>query len=229
LTSEGYGLYSGVGLRLFAAVLTVFLGALPAAAESVEMTTYYPAPSGVYQKMTSNAMVLQPQNAAPATPVEGMIYFNAADSMMYVYSGGNWGRLLTFSGRVAGSSSLEADFHMTTSNRRALILRFHTNKRGMYSISWTGSVDIGAAGNMVSYVSVRFCGSTLIQKMTIDDEDNLLTTMENDPIDGSTMLQLAANTNYCIEMMGYKKGNDMQNLSLIRSGAELKVEELFAF
>ena len=200
----------------------------PARAESVEMTTYYPAPSGVYQKMTTNAMVLQPQAAAPTTPVEGMMYYNSADSLMYIYSGGSWGRLLTFSGRITGVATLADDFDLTTSNRRAMLLRFRTTKRGMYSISWTGNLDIGAVGNMVSFVIVRFCGSTLIQRLTIDDEDNLLTTVQTDPIDGSSMLQLNANTNYCLEITGYKKGSASQNNSSIKAGAELKVEELYA-
>jgi len=177
----------------------------PAPADTVEMTTFYPAPQGTYKKVTANSIVLKPQDAAPATPVEGMIYFNRTDGFMYVYRGGAWGRLLTFSGRVVGQVTLASDFNLLQSERNVLVLRFRSTKRGMYSFHWEGTVNIGAPGGRYATIKVRHCGSTLIQQTIVDDLDDDPDTITNEDISGSSMLQLNANRDYCFAITGLKK------------------------
>jgi hypothetical protein len=207
------------------AALMALACAASARAETLEMTTFYPSPQGTYKKVTANSVVLQPQTAAPANPVEGMMYYNGTDKVAYVYNDGAWGRLLIFSGRVVGQAVLGADFNLTTSERNVLQLRFRTTKRGMYSIRWTGQVDVGAPGGRYATVIVKYCGSTLIQKTIVDDLDDDPDTVTTEDIGGSSMLQLAANTNYCFAITGLKKPGTPT--ATVKSGASLTAEELY--
>lgn len=199
--------------------------AATARADTLEMTTFYPAPQGTYKKVTANSIVLKPQAAAPASPVDGMIYFNSTDGLMYVYNGGAWGRLLTFSGRVVGEVTLGSDFQLLQSERNVLVLRFRSTKRGIYSFHWEGIVNIGAPGGRYATVSVKYCGSSLIQKTVVDDIDDDPDTTNTEDISGSSMLQLAANTNYCFAITGLKKPGTP--VATVQSGAKLTAEELF--
>jgi hypothetical protein len=231
------------------------------AAETVEMTTYYPAPVGVYQRLTTtdqavlardggnvgvgvlapahkldvagdasvHALLLQPQAAPPASPGPGTMYY-AADGHLYLYSEGAWQQVLVFSGKTVGTAALGADYTFTTSNHRILTVKFRTAKSGLYDFKWSGIATIAAVAGMYSNVVVRRCGSTLIQRMTIDDEDDSNATVEPNNIDGSTMLQLNANVNYCYDIEGYKKGNTAaKNTTILTAGAGITVQELFAF
>lgn len=230
--------------------------ASPGRAESVEMTTYYPAPSGTYQRMTTtnqtvlardggsvgvgvaaparkldvagdarmSALVLQPQDAAPVTPVDGMLYFNQADKLLYIYANGAWGRVMTFAGQTLAETTGGPMF-LDGSLRRVMVINFRTTKRGLYSLVWNASVAVSnTISNRTATIIVRHCGGTLIQRFTVDDPDDL-PTMDIVPVDGSTMLNLSGNTNYCIEMRGSSKilGAEVQ------SGAFLRLDELFAF
>lgn len=177
----------------------------------------------------STSLTLQPQASPPANPTDGMMYFSAPDGAAYVYADGGWNRLLTFGGKTLGEATLGADFPLTTSNRRAFFLKFKTDKRGQFAVSWSGVTNIGAVSGKYSLVTVKFCGGTLIQSITVDDEDDDMATIQPVDISGSSMMQLNANTNYCIEMDAYKKGNALQNISTLVGGATLKVDSLFAF
>lgn len=237
------------------AVILALLTSSPGRAESVEMTTYYPAPSGTYQRITTTnqtvlardggsvgvglaaparkldvagdarmtALVLQPQTAAPATPVEGMLYFNETDRLLYLRSNNAWNRLMAFSGTTLAETT-GGPMVLTGSLRRVMVVNFRTTKRGLYSLSWDVSVAIANAINRTATIIVRHCGGTLIQRFTIEDPDDL-PTLDIEPADGSTMLNLAANTNYCIEVRGSSKAVGAE----VQAGATLRVDELFAF
>lgn len=226
-----------MSIRSFFAVMTCaatmlgpMLSATEARADTMEMTTYYPAPQGTYKKMTSNSIVLKPQAVAPASPVDGMIYFNSVDGLMYIYSGGVWGRLLTFSGRVVGQATLAADKILTGSWSNVIVMRFRTTKRGIYSFNWDGMADIHASAGKTSTVKIRYCGAstTLIQATTVDDIDDDYLTTNTEDFGGSTMLQLAANYNYCFVIQGIKRGNTLQNITTVKRGATMVAQELFA-
>jgi len=44
--------------------------------ESITITTYYPSPYGVYKTLKTSELILKPLDAAPAEPVEGMLFFS---------------------------------------------------------------------------------------------------------------------------------------------------------
>lgn len=241
------------------AAALALLFAPAARAESVEMTTYYPAPVGVYQRITTTdktvlardggnvgigvlaparklevagdaavqSMILTPLDAAPTSPAEGMIYYNKAESHLYLRSENAWKRVLVFGGSTLGSTTLGGDYTFTNSNVRIMQLNFKTTKRGLVAIEWTGTATIAAGANQYSIVTVRRCGSTLIQSATLDDEDDSAATVEPNDIGGSTMLQLAANTSYCFTLIGHRKGAG--NTTILKGGATMSAEELFAF
>ena len=57
-------------------------------ADQITLTTYYPAPYGVYKVMR-----LAPQAAAPATASDGDLYVNSTDNHIYCRLNGVWVQL----------------------------------------------------------------------------------------------------------------------------------------
>lgn len=69
-------------------LITFSSAALPDATETIIIETYYPAPYGVYDELSTNTIILNPQ-ADKGTPCtkEGAMYYNEGDNKVYVCKG----------------------------------------------------------------------------------------------------------------------------------------------
>ena len=47
--------------------------------ESLTITTYYPSPFGVYNRLKTNELIIQPREYPPENPVEGMLFFSTGE------------------------------------------------------------------------------------------------------------------------------------------------------
>jgi hypothetical protein len=71
---------------LFLSLITVYTNAFAQKEEQINITTYYPSPSGVYQTIRLNPQETPPGDAGP-----GQLYYNiTSDSIMYFNRAGNW-------------------------------------------------------------------------------------------------------------------------------------------
>lgn len=87
-----------VGLFVFFAF--TIMAVRPGRGESITVTTYYPAPHGVYKTLKVSELILEPLDEAPTEPVEGMIFFSSGKGKdaegnriakgIWVCSDGHW-------------------------------------------------------------------------------------------------------------------------------------------
>jgi len=223
-------------MRWLLSLAVLLTAAVDSGSETMEMTTFYPAPTGNYNRLAADNVVLRPQAAAPASPKEGMMYVREdtsvpAENVLYMYNNGAWRRVLMAGGKQLAYQVSTADVTLTGSWQKVdgLKITFTTSKRGLYYISWGGNARIAAKDDKVSYFRVRHQGGTLIQKYTVEDEDDDNTTSNDVPIDGETILFLNAGSTYNMLIDAYKKGSAVQNTSAAMAGMWLKAEELLTF
>ena len=63
--------------------------------EEITLTTYYPAPYGVYEQLYSDTVILEPQNSEPTIRDKGMVFFGKIDQTdpaegLFVWDGETW-------------------------------------------------------------------------------------------------------------------------------------------
>lgn len=59
--------------------------------DSLSLTTYYPSPIGIYERLEVNGpLVLPSYSADPAGSEEGAVYFNASSKTVLYYNGAGW-------------------------------------------------------------------------------------------------------------------------------------------
>lgn len=97
-----------VGLFVFFAF--TIMAAKPGRGESITVTTYYPAPHGVYKTLKASELILEPLDEAPAEPVEGMIFFSSGKGVdsednriakgVWICSEGHWYPLMILEERI---------------------------------------------------------------------------------------------------------------------------------
>jgi hypothetical protein len=131
-----------------AAIVLLFCGVNEVVSESMTMTTYYPAPSGTYQRLSvSRSVRFSPvdKDALPAPPPsDGELLYNSADRQLYYYKQTAWQN-------IGGSGALYG-FCALTVKGTGLVCTAATAPA-------TCSAKTGACGCQAGYNSVNFGGA----------------------------------------------------------------------
>jgi hypothetical protein len=139
--------------RFIAAGLVLPTAAVLAAADEITMTTHYPAPVGIYKRLTATeSMVLRPSQE-PSNPEEGMLYVSTA-SQLNIYLHDTWNRVLTFKTAKMGERILDSDWsaypgwyiagYPEATAQHWLQITEPAPQSGLYAITWGGKIRLQA-------------------------------------------------------------------------------------
>ncbi len=198
---------------------------------------------------TSQTVTLNPLASAPVSPTEGMLYFNQPEGTIYFFANNAWHSLVQFLGQLLGERISPASQTLTgsyvligggscpgsissvgTSTSGNLCVTNLTPQKGLYSISWSGTVSIDAEPGCEAKLQIKVGSDTVIDSLSLNDDDGAKDgTPTVAAIDGGTLLLLGKNINPKVRIIGKKTCGAAKNSSTADANMELRVDLTLPF
>ena len=187
-------------------------------------------------------------------PADGLLVFDTTNGALFQWARGAWNKILqstfqliqerTLPASPVGNQTLTGTWStlgggcpgvqpLGDQSIGSLCLTAKTPQRGLYLITWSGSVCVDAAANEVASIQAIFtsAGGLAVNISKIDIPDltpgaaNAAPCAGSDLQDmsGSSIIQLGAGKNYQVRLRGMRTGGG-SNKSDVQGGATIKME-----